>query len=423
MLEYPFVFDAGNRRYMLYNGNDYGKAGVGVRDSREPQLNLHRLVPRRIRHGWQSWPFAACSLAIASLLTFLAAIPDIFVPDTALGWVDAWYYVSLAQQLPENMRQHSSSLYQAERLAWTLPGYLSNQVASPLAANYILKSVYFAATVFFLFGALRQICGLRTAFFVSALASLYSFVAHSLGANYIDGAANSYFLIAVYAANRSALGGGRGALGAFAAGVASLAVLFTQFALIVVLPLFAGYALLVRAQSDRRQRFAYPVVVASFLTGAATAWLAAVALYDRWDLPGLPLQLQLDLVYGYQPNSLIVPDSLRWSLLAYWLILPSAVVAWILPAVVRASAAGWKAAVRLPPSYWLLVSVSGLWSAMYFQKAPWIMLPFYASFLIPVTFLALGPAVMPLVERLSSRSVLDPPRPVVSRRFRRLPAR
>ena len=30
MLEYPFVFDAGNRRYMLYNGNDYGRAGIGL---------------------------------------------------------------------------------------------------------------------------------------------------------------------------------------------------------------------------------------------------------------------------------------------------------------------------------------------------------------------------------------------------------
>jgi hypothetical protein len=30
MLEYPFVFDVGDRRYMLYNGNDYGRAGIGV---------------------------------------------------------------------------------------------------------------------------------------------------------------------------------------------------------------------------------------------------------------------------------------------------------------------------------------------------------------------------------------------------------
>lgn len=30
MVEYPWVFDAEGSRYMLYNGNDYGKTGVGI---------------------------------------------------------------------------------------------------------------------------------------------------------------------------------------------------------------------------------------------------------------------------------------------------------------------------------------------------------------------------------------------------------
>jgi hypothetical protein len=30
MIEYPFVFDHGDRRYMLYNGNGYGKTGFGL---------------------------------------------------------------------------------------------------------------------------------------------------------------------------------------------------------------------------------------------------------------------------------------------------------------------------------------------------------------------------------------------------------
>lgn len=30
MIEYPFVFDHGGLRYMLYNGNDYGKSGFGL---------------------------------------------------------------------------------------------------------------------------------------------------------------------------------------------------------------------------------------------------------------------------------------------------------------------------------------------------------------------------------------------------------
>jgi hypothetical protein len=30
MLEYPFIFDFNNERYMLYNGNGYGKTGIGI---------------------------------------------------------------------------------------------------------------------------------------------------------------------------------------------------------------------------------------------------------------------------------------------------------------------------------------------------------------------------------------------------------
>jgi hypothetical protein len=341
-------------------------------------------------------------LATASLAIVLAAIPEIFVPDTALGWVDAWYYVGFAQRLPESMRQYSSSLYQGERVAWTLPGYLVNQLASPVPANYILKGLYFAATVFFLFGALRQTCRLRTAAFVSALASLYSFVAHSLGTSYIDGAANTYFLIAVYSANRAALGAGYGLGSAFVSGVACGAVLLSQSAYVVVLPLFVGYALLVRVQTDRRRWGAFAAAVTSFLTGAIAACIAVGAAYRYWSIPGRPLQLSFAMMmYEHQPNTLVWPESLRWILVGYWLLLPSAVVAWILPTVVGALSRGWKAAMRLPPAYWLFLSWSGLWTAVYFAKVPLLMLPFYASSLIPATFLALGPAVMPLVERLS----------------------
>ena len=30
MIEYPFVFDHNGKRYMLYNGNGYGKTGIGL---------------------------------------------------------------------------------------------------------------------------------------------------------------------------------------------------------------------------------------------------------------------------------------------------------------------------------------------------------------------------------------------------------
>ena len=141
--------------------------------------------------------------------------------------------------------------------------------------------------------------------------------------------------------------------------------------------------------------------MASFLAGAIAVCLLVGGIYIYWGIPGRPLQVSLGMLHGYQPNAFVVPQSLNWLLSAYWLLLPSAVAAWILPTVAGSCRRGWVAALRLPPVYWLFLSVFGLWTFVVLLKAPWLMLPFYASFLIPATFLALGPAAAPLIEDLS----------------------
>lgn len=37
MIEYPCVFDFAGRRYMLYNGNDYGRTGIGLAEAVTPE--------------------------------------------------------------------------------------------------------------------------------------------------------------------------------------------------------------------------------------------------------------------------------------------------------------------------------------------------------------------------------------------------
>jgi hypothetical protein len=366
------------------------------------EQHWHRFVPGRVGRAFTRWPCIGLAVGAASLLTVLVAIPDIFIPDTSAGWVDVWYYVGFTLRLPESLRRYWF-LYQSERIAWTLPGYVVNLVASPLAANYVVKSTFFLASVVFLFGALRQTCSLRTSVFVSALAALYSFFVHSLGAGYVDGPANTYLLMTLYLVNRALSAAGSGRAHAFLAGACYVAVLLAHFVFIAVLPILVIYVLLAHTQATRPRGRLSPLA-SSFVVGALATALAAAALYILWNVPSRPMAVSFQVFYAHPPNDLILPNSRRWILRAFWLVLPSAAGAWIGLALTRALRAGWSAPLRLPASYWLLFSMYGSWAALYLAKSPWIMLPFYASCLIPSTFLALGPIVMGPIDRVSSTS-------------------
>jgi hypothetical protein len=96
--------------------------------SKSGRLDGETLTAQGPRAATDLWPLWGVAVAAASLLTLRLTVPEIFIPDAALGWVDAWYYVSFAKWLPQNLNAYPS-LYQGERLAWTLPGYLANQIA------------------------------------------------------------------------------------------------------------------------------------------------------------------------------------------------------------------------------------------------------------------------------------------------------
>jgi len=348
------------------------------------------------------WPLAATALAAAALVVVFAIIPDIFIPDASLGWVDAWYYLRFARTLPESLPRYSF-LYQSERLAWLLPAYLVNRITTPLAANYIVKSVFFTANVIFLYGAVRQLSGARTARFVSALAATYSFVLHSFGANYADGPANTYLLMSIYMINRALVEKASEVRDAFLSGAAYLALLLTQFVSIFVAPVFAMYAGWTYLQTRRRTGVRFGVIACAVLAGAAVASGATILVYLYWHVPSPPLWNSVHVVYAHNSNQLIWPDSRRWILHSYWLVLPAFVGVWIVARLASALKKGMSAVAQLPAYYWLFLGMCGFWSAVYFAKAPWIMMPFYASFLIPSTFLALGSLVQPLIDQLPKR--------------------
>jgi hypothetical protein len=93
-----------------------------------------------------------------------------------------------------------------------------------------------------------------------------------------------------------------------------------------------------------------------------------------------------------------------WLRHAFWLVLPTTVVAWVVIDLVRSASISSSDALRLPAAYWLLLSVYCCWVALYFRQQPWLMVPYYSSTLIPPAFLALGSIAVKAVDALSLNS-------------------
>jgi hypothetical protein len=345
------------------------------------------------------WPLIAVAVGAATLAILLCVVPDIFVPDTSLGWVDAWYYVSFAMKLPARVAQYGF-LYQSDRIAWTLPAYVFDRLASPLLANYLVKAAFFLASVTFLFGSIREITGsVRTAAFVSGLAAFHSFFVHSLGTSYVDGPANAYMFGTLYFGTRAFLRTER--LGsAVLAGALVGCQLFTHLASAALFPSLALYFVMTWARAIRSGRDLRRVLV-GLCCGLAALVLAVVLLYLHWGTGTLPLAKSIEFIFGHTANGLLDPSSARWIRHALWLLLPTAVAAWAMAAAVRVGDLRWPALLRVPAAFWFLVSVYACWVALYFAKQPWLMVPYYSSSLIPPTFLALGPLSARSLERLS----------------------
>jgi hypothetical protein len=346
----------------------------------------------------------AWAVAIGCLTTILLAIPESFLPDANLGWVDAWFYVSFTRHLPEKLAQYYF-LYHAERLAWTLPGYLASEVVSPLTANYIVKGAFFITSLLALFGTLRSACSVKTCAFVTALAGLYSYFVHAIGAQYADGAANAWFLLTLNSATHAARAERSTIRWAFLAGVCYLAVLQAHLVFLLIAPWFVAYVIATRLRSGRRDIEGFGAMAIGFVAGLVIAYSCVDALYMLWGVPHRPLFTSMQVLYVHRENTLVWPTTLKWILVSYWLVLPTTVVAWIAIDYARAlRSGGWRGVVRLPDYYWFLLAMYGFWVAAYFARAPVIIVPFYVSYLIPLTFLALGPLIAPMVEQLSAKS-------------------
>ncbi len=112
--------------------------------------------------------------------------------------VDDYIYTGYQLAFPQYVGWFpSDTLYFIERLTVILPVYLLNQVTTPLIAHEVVHIVLYYVAIFAVYGILNKLASARVALIIALLFGQYPLIMRSLGWNYPDGFAMTYFLLAL----------------------------------------------------------------------------------------------------------------------------------------------------------------------------------------------------------------------------------
>jgi hypothetical protein len=323
--------------------------------------------------------------------------------SSSYGFIDPWVYFGYFLDLTQHLRMFKGA-YFTTRLSWILPGAAVYHVFPPLVAPYVLHLVLFYAATVSLYLILKHTVSTRAAILGALLMGCHAYFLRSMGWDYVDGAAITYMLMTLCALTYAAKSENpRPWL--VAVGVLSALTLYAQLFLIVFSPLALGYY-----QFARREHQRAPVVAVWKLFAWGFAGVTVIlgtfnmVVNGRFFFFVNSMGMAAKLVVNHNPYN---DSTFRWLAQADWLVLP-------LVALVGAILClRWKDGILSVPNaafllFWqrylvLSVSMMVFWQLI---GQPVLQLSFYASYLIPTSFLALASQMESSLRKVNRRQFL-----------------
>jgi hypothetical protein len=311
---------------------------------------------------------------------------------TKPGTIDPWVYYGFFRHLVTFKRDWFPATYYGSRLSWILPGYLLNQLFSPVVANGLLHlSVYYTA-VFSFFFLLKNAVDRRTALIGTLLFGFYPYFWAAAGWDYADGAGIAGFLLTMLLLTHGAKDSRRyGYLAA--AGAAYAAVIYSNLAWGMFSPLlFLHYA--VANRIGRGAKLTQTVKEVIIGAGAGFALVTIVLCLVNHHLDGTYWFYAPSV--GFAAHSTGANNQWRkplssWIGGATWLALPAAVLMITVGFAVLQRRTFFKrsnfVSVLFVLQFWLAAAILLL---MDVRGNSLLGTTYYASYLIPFTFLAIG---------------------------------
>jgi hypothetical protein len=345
------------------------------------------------------WLFRV-AVALLPALVLLRQDNAIFAPPHN---IDNWLYFGYFRHLAEFKMTYRATYY-GSRLAWVLPGWAIHSLFAPLLASFVLHLTVHITASLSLFEILRRTVALRAAFLAALVFSFSPQLWAATGWDYTDGAGIAYCLLAMALATGTAERRPSALLLALA-GAAFAGMIYTNLFWIALAPAVGVYCLALQWAWRAAAFWRNALRTALWMAAGAAALTGALCVVNH-SLDGL--------WWFYEPSVRAARDLYKmpnpWfrGVVGPWGLAP-----WLWFTALAAGLSILELALRLrrleAPDARLRAGVAaaflaGLASMSFFQfvrELPVLGLTFYASYLLPFTFLAIGALLWDGVEALS----------------------
>lgn len=306
------------------------------------------------------------------------------------NFVDTWIYLGYFLDLEQHLNVFPKA-YFGTRLPWILPGYLAHHLFSPMAATYILHLVFYYAAISSLYLILKHNFGQRAGFLTALLIGCHFFFLEAIGSNYIDGAGVTYLLLTLLMITNLSKSKYMRLRLCFA-GIFYGCLIYTQLFLITYTPLVILYYFFINP--DHKRRILNLTFVVFGFTGL-TLLLCTVNYFLNGRFWFLKYVIKWTSSFVATPNP-------WWQSFALWpwLLLPTVTVFGSVATLLSMRSYPHRRPLLFFQAYFILTAlIHVIWQIKF--KQPVLNLSFYASYLLPATFLALGSQLALAVSLLS----------------------
>ncbi len=317
----------------------------------------------------------------------LSLHPDLFFSPPG---VDAWVYLGFFRNLVNFKRDLFVSTYYGSRLSWILPGFLAHHIFPPTAAAFLLHLFVYVTAVCSFFYVLRVTAHTRAALLATLGFSSYAFFWAAVGWDYVDGIGIAYYLLTTAFLTRAA-SRERATAWLIAAGGAYAATVYSNLGWAVLAPVIAVHYFWMKYSGERAHSVkAWIRAVSFFVLGAGgmTAVLGGVNYFIEgrfwFYLPSIGFALTS--VRSRNPWYHGITDH---GILVVWLWLPALVLfVGLLSSLVLLISQSKSASQPALMFFFEFLLSLGIFGCMQYAGSAPLGVYFYASYLIPVTFLA-----------------------------------